>query len=286
MGVGGAWHAAMLRSRAMTATDPAAKTARRVPRLIGMVHVGALPGTPKSRAGVTELAEAAAAEAGTLVEAGFDAVMLENMHDVPYLRRDVGPEIVAAMTAVTATVRRAVDVPLGVQILAGANRAAMAVAHATGAEFIRAEGFAYAAVADEGLLDEADAGPLLRERRRLDASVAVWADVRKKHSAHAITDDLDLAEHVRGAIFCGADAVIVTGTSTGASTDPADIIEAVDAAGDVPIVVGSGVTADTVRDVFARGAAGAIVGTAIKAGGDWRRPVDADRARALVAAAG
>ena len=37
--------------------------------------------------------------------------------------------------------------PVGIQILAGANVEAMAVAHAAGLDFIRAEGYAYAHVA-------------------------------------------------------------------------------------------------------------------------------------------
>ena len=74
----------------------------------------------------------------------------------------------------------------------------VSIAHATGARFVRAEGFAYAAVADEGLLEEADAGPLLRHRKAIGAEdVAIWSDVRKKHSAHAITGDLVLADHDR-----------------------------------------------------------------------------------------
>src|SRR6185503_14203347 len=130
--------------------------------LIGMVHVGALPGTPRQAQPLKSVVKQAVDEAKLLVDAGFDAILLENMHDAPYLRRDVGPEIVAAMTMVACAVRSVVKCPLGVQILAGANHAAMAVAHAAGAQFIRAEGFVFASVADEGLLDEADAGPLLR----------------------------------------------------------------------------------------------------------------------------
>ena len=123
--------------------------------LIGMVHLGALPGTPRAGLRVERIAKAAAAEAQALEDAGLDAVLVENMHDLPYLRREVGPEIVAAMSACVLCVRAATTLPVGVQVLAGANRAALSVAHACGGSFIRAEGFHLAAVADEGLLDEA-----------------------------------------------------------------------------------------------------------------------------------
>ena len=150
--------------------------------LIGMVHLHALPGTPKSKKTPQEIIDTAISEANTLVEYGFDAVLLENMHDTPYMLREVGPEIVATMAVAMQAVVDSVDVPVGIQILAGANKAALAVAHATGAHFIRAEGFAFASIADEGLMDVADAGPLLRERRRIDADeIAILADIQKKH---------------------------------------------------------------------------------------------------------
>jgi membrane complex biogenesis BtpA family protein len=252
--------------------------------LIGMVHLGALPGSPESRRPVAEIRERAAADARCLADAGFDAVLVENMHDRPYLRRRVGPETVAAMALAVASVRDAVDLPVGVQVLAGANLEALAICVATGASFLRAEGFAYAAVADEGLFDEADAGVLLRRRRHLGADdVAILADIRKKHSSHAISADLDLAEHAAGAAFCGADAVVVTGVATGAPTAIEDLAAA-RRGGPLPVVVGSGADAATVRGLLAQADA-VIVGSSIKADGDWRRSIDPERARRFVDAA-
>ena len=122
-----------------------------VPRaLIGVIHVAALPGTPGARLDVAAIAEAAVAEARMYEAAGFHALAIENTHDRPYLKSSVGPEITAAMSVIGCEVRRAVALPLGVQILAGANLAALAVAHACGAAFVRVEGFVFAHVADEG----------------------------------------------------------------------------------------------------------------------------------------
>lgn len=46
--------------------------------------------------------------------------MVENMHDLPYLRRSVGPEVVSAMTVVCREVKKVVGgLPVGVQILSG-----------------------------------------------------------------------------------------------------------------------------------------------------------------------
>lgn len=253
--------------------------------VIGMVHVGALPGTPRSVRAVSDLSRAAATDAGVLAECGYDAIIIENMHDAPYTRGDVGPEIVSAMTACALAVRAAApDTPLGVQILAGANRAALGVALAAGASFIRAENFVFAHVADEGLMPEADAGPLLRYRKAIGAEhIAVLADIKKKHAAHAITGDVSLAETAAAAEFSGADGVIVTGASTGRETTLEDLREA-GGATSLPLLAGSGVTAGTVRQTLGA-CRGVIVGSTIKERGDWRRPVDAGRAAAFLGAA-
>lgn len=254
--------------------------------LIGMVHVGALPGTPSAAESVGEIASRAADEAVLLAEAGFDALIIENMHDRPYLRRHVGPEIVAAMTRVGLAVRAAVGdrLPLGVQILAGANHEALATALAIDAQFIRAEGFVFASVADEGLLDQADAGPLLRYRRTIGAEhLAIFADIKKKHSAHAITADVDIAETARAAEFFGADGVVVSGMATGRPT-AIDDLRAVREATSLPILVGSGATPDSLAEQWFH-ASGVVVGSYIKQDGRWDGPLNAARVQEMVAAA-
>ena len=249
-----------------------------------MIHAGALPGTPHARHSLDAIIGQAVDEARAYRDAGFTALLLENMHDRPYLNGAVGPEVVAAMTAIAREVRRAVALPLGVQVLAAANREALAVALASGADFVRVEGFAFAHVADEGLI-EACAGPLLRYRRSLGAEhVRVFADIKKKHSAHAITADVSLAETARAAEFFSADGVVVTGAATGDPCAPDDVAQAVDAVR-LPVLVGSGLTPDNLAR-YSR-ADGFIVGSSVKRGGVWSAPLDpravADVARAFEA---
>ena len=239
--------------------------------LIGMIHVGALPGTPAAARSVDELVDTAIAEALAYRDAGFNAVMIENMHDVPYLKGRVGPEITAAMAVIARELHFEVDLPLGVQVLAGANREALAAALAGNASFIRAEGFVFGHVADEGWI-EASAGELMRYRREIGAGdVRVFADIKKKHSAHAITADIDLVETARSAEFFRADAVIVTGTATGRAADAAEV-EAVAHAVKVPVFVGSGLTPDNLASFAA--ADGFIVGSSVKYGGLWSNALD------------
>jgi hypothetical protein len=249
--------------------------------LVGVIHLPALPGTPASSLGLDAIVERAVDEARVYDGAGFAGIVIENIGDRPFLKRAVGPEIVAAMAAVGREVRRAVSLPLGVQVLAGANREAVAVALACDARFVRVEGFVFAHVADEGLM-ESDAGDLLRYRRAIGATeVRVFADIKKKHSAHAITADVDLAATAVAAEFFLADGVIVTGTATGEPTEPADVRAASRAVG-IPVLVGSGVTAENVglypeADAF-------IVGSALKQDGVWSGALDPARVQTLARA--
>jgi uncharacterized protein len=207
--------------------------------------------------------------------------MIENMHDRPYLKGAVGPEIVASMTAIGLEVRRAIPLPMGIQVLAGANLEAMAVAHACGAAFVRAEGFVFAHVADEGII-ESSAGRLLRYRKSIGAeAVRVFVDIKKKHAAHAVTADVDLVETAHAAEFFLADGVIVTGVATGRAADPLEVRAVAEGVG-IPTIVGSGISADNIAEYAAADAY--VVGSWLKQDGRWTRPPDPSRLDALVRA--
>jgi len=205
--------------------------------LIGVVHLQALPGTPGSNLSIADITAIATDEARAYEDAGFEGVMIENTHDRPYLKGNVGPEITAAMAVIGFEVRKAVPLPLGVQVLAGANSSALAVALACGATFVRVEGYVFAHIADEGLI-ESSAAALLRYRRAIGAEhIRVFTDVKKKHSAHAITADVDIVETAKAAEFFVVDGVIVTGVSTGHAAEPEEVAS-VGRAVSVPTIVG------------------------------------------------
>jgi hypothetical protein len=249
--------------------------------LIGMLHVRALPGAPRHALAMDEIVATAVAEARVYHEHGFEALLIENMHDLPYMKGVAPPETVAAMTAIGREVRREVPLPLGVPVLAGANREALAVALACGAAFIRAEAFVFGHVADEGWLD-ASAGPLLRARRAMGADeIAIFADIKKKHAAHAATADVSLVETAEAAAFNLADGVVVTGVATGLEADPAEVA-AVAGAVAVPVLVGSGLTPSNLERY--RAAHGFIVGSSVKHDGLWSNPLDPTRVKAMAAA--
>lgn len=243
--------------------------------IIGMVHVDALPGTPNNKYPISQIITKAVQEAKLYEQNGLDAMILENMHDVPYLNRNVGPEITASMTAIVSEVKKNISIPCGVQILAGANLEALAVAQATGCEFIRIEGFVYLHIADEGLMN-ACAGELMRYRKMIGAEdIAVFADIKKKHSSHSITSDLDISDFAEACNFFLADGIIITGRST---SEEADIneLQKVNKTYGLPILIGSGITLKNI-DKYWNLADGFIIGSYFKEDGNWKNAVSGDR---------
>ena len=248
--------------------------------IVGMIHVRALPGAPKHAGGMAPILDQALAEAETYRACGIHALMVENMHDVPYVQHP-GPEIATAMAVVAREVKRAhPQIPLGLQILAGANREALAAALAAGADFIRAEAFVFGHVADEGYMDSC-AGDLLRYRRVLGAeSIAVFTDIKKKHSAHAVTADVDIVQTAHAAEFFLSDGLILTGAATGEAAS-VDELRAVYAATKLPVLVGSGLTAENAKDYLPIADA-FIVGSYFKRAGQWENPLDPGRIHRLL----
>lgn len=248
--------------------------------IIGMVHVAALPGTPKNILKPKEIISKAVGEAMIYKKNGIDAIAIENMHDVPYMKQAVGPEIVATMSIIASEVKAKTQLPCGIQILAGANKAALAIAQAAGLDFVRIEGFAFSHIADEGIF-QSTAGELMRYRKAIGAeNIQIFSDIRKKHASHAITADLDSTDIARAHEFFLSDGLIVTGKTTG---KPADLkeLQAVKKVTTLPVIIGSGITFDNIA-VYFQVADGFIVGSYFKKHGVWQNDVDTKKVSAFM----
>src|SRR5207244_8094221 len=130
-----------------------------------MVHLSPLPGSPRWAGSMSAVIDRALADARALADNGFDALLLENFGDVPFAPGRVEAATVAALAVVADHVGRAVPrVPLGINVLKSDARAALAIATAVGARFIRGDVHAAAVVADLGIVQTA-AYHTLRDRR-------------------------------------------------------------------------------------------------------------------------
>jgi len=252
--------------------------------VIGVIHLRPLPGAPRyGGEPVGEIYAAAVRDARVLAEGGIDGIILENASDMPFARpEDIGPETVAALTAACLEVRGAVATPIGITCVANGVIPALGIAKAVGARWVRANQWVNAYVANEGILN-GPAPAAMRYRARIGArDVAIFADVHVKFGAHAITADRSIAEQATDAEWFDADVLIASGTRTGSATEPREV-EEVKSGTNLPVIVGSGLSAEQVPALFAI-ADGAIVGQWLKQDGRWWNPVDPHRVEQLMAA--
>lgn len=247
--------------------------------LIGMVHLPPLPGSPRAALPMARIIERAVGEAKLLAKAGFDAIIVENFGDAPFAVDHVPPETVAAMGIVVDHVVRDVDVLVGVNVLRNDALAALAVAAASGAAFIRVNVLSGTYATDQGLIT-GRARDLLWRRSQIAPQVRIVADVHVKHAQPVSQPDIALAAQ-ETAYRGGADALIVSGDATGTPTDTDAIKRVRESVPDRPIWIGSGVTAATVAE-FLDIADAVIVGTSLKRGGKTTASLDAKRVRAFV----
>jgi membrane complex biogenesis BtpA family protein len=246
-------------------------------RLVGVVHLPALPGAPRARLDALAIAEQAAAEARVLEAAGYDLVLVENFGDAPFFAERVPPVTVSAMTACAAAMRRACPrLPLGVNVLRNDAEAALAVAAVVGAACIRVNVHTGARVTDQGLV-QGRAAETVRARRALGAEgVALWADVDVKHSAPLA--ERDPAREAEDLVKRGlADAVLVTGEGTGRGVDTEKLRRVREAVAGTPVLVASGATVESLP-ALAPLCDGVVVGSALRADGKAGGPVDGARA--------
>jgi len=246
-------------------------------RLVGVIHLPALPGAPRALLDALAIADLAAADARALEAAGYDLVLVENFGDAPFFAERVPPVTVSAMTVCAVAVRRACPrLPLGINVLRNDADAALAIAAAVGASCIRVNVHTGARVTDQGLV-QGRAAETMRARKALGAEgVALWADVDVKHAAPL--GERDAAREAEDLVKRGlADAVLVTGEGTGRGVDAEKLRRVREAVAGTPVLVASGATVDSLPSL-APHCDGVIVGSALRADGKAGGPVDGERA--------
>jgi hypothetical protein len=247
-------------------------------KLIGVVHLRPLPGSPGWTGSMAAVVAAAIADARAYERGGADALFVENFGDRPFTRHAVGPETVAALAVAGQAVRVAVRLPIGFNVLRNDAAAALALCAACGGSFIRVNVHTGAMLTDQGLI-EGQAFHTLRQRRALCPDVKIFADVHVKHAVPLGNLAIEIA--ARDTAERGmADALIVSGTGTGVAADLADVERVRNACPDTPLLLGSGVTVANVAH-YLRLADAVIVGSSLKRGGEVGQPVDPRRVAAL-----
>ncbi len=235
--------------------------------LAAMIAVLPLPGAPRYSGDDEAILDQALSDLAQFSEAGVDAIVLENSHDLPYIKPPLHPAAVELMKRIAREVRRRFPGPVGIQVLEAANETALEIARACDLDFLRVESYVFAHVGGAGLI-EGCAGQLLRKRKALGCEhIKIFADVKKKHCSHALTGDLNIIDEVKQAEFFLADGVIVTGARTTEPPDKAEL-RRVKKSACVPVLIGSGLTPANIK-AYLPLADGFIVGSTFREGGQF-----------------
>src|SRR3954469_703399 len=232
-----------------------------------MIAVLPLPGSPRHSGDDDPIVKQALSDLQHYIKAGVEAIVLENSHDLPYVKPPLPRRAIEVMTRVARAIRREFDGPIGLQMLEAANLTALEIAAAADLDFLRVEAYVFAHVGGAGII-EGCAGQLLRRRKELKADhIRIFGDVKKKHCSHALTGDLGILDEVKQAEFFLVDGVIVTGART---TEPPDLAELrrVKKGARVPVIIGSGLTPENIKTYFDL-ADGFIVGSTFREKGQF-----------------
>jgi len=241
---------------------------------IGMVHTQPLPGSFRNKLDIEQIVKLAVEDAINLEKARFDAIIVENVNDGPYGTDGLPIQKVAALARICTEVRKAVKIPVGIDAC-GNQLLAFDIASMCGVSFMRLSNLVDVRVGNRGIVNPCGGEAVLRRKALNAENVKIFADIQVKHT-YPMFPEISLETSARWAVGAGADVIIVTGAETGVETSLADIERVVKAVR-VPVVAGSGVTRENVREQYSA-CDGAIIGSCLKKDKNLLNPIDFDLA--------
>lgn len=249
--------------------------------IIGVVHLQPLPTSVRWGGNLKAIIGRAEQEATALASGGVNGIIVENFFDAPFAKDEVDPAVVSAITLVVQRLMNLVTLPIGVNVLRNDGKSAMAIASCTQAHFIRVNVLNGVMACDQGLI-EGQAHQLLRYRRELGSDVKILADVLVKHGRPLGSPNLTTAvqETIERAL---ADAVIISGWTTGSPPNLEDLELATAAAAGTPVFIGSGANWENISSLISA-VDGVIVSSSLKRHGRIEQPIDPIRVSQFVEA--
>lgn len=243
--------------------------------LAAMIAVKALPGAPLYKGDNNAIIDSALKDLEEYKKVGVDSIILENDHDLPYIKPPLPKEAINLMLEISKKVRKDFSGPIGIQMLEAANEDSLFIAKEADLDYIRVEGYVFAHVGTNGII-EGCAGRLKRYQKEIGAEhIKIFTDIKKKHCSHALTMDLDITDEAKQAEFCLIDGFIVTSQFTGIAPKADDLVK-VKQVSKLPVLIGSGMDKDNIGDYFSK-ADGFIVGSTFRKDGKFMEEIDSKR---------
>lgn len=242
--------------------------------VIGLVHLSSLPGSPLFRGTIHDIVKRAMDDVDALKQGGIDGIIIENFHDVPFSNLDISKVQISLMASIITMARERVNIPIGVNVHFNDWEAEVSLAYACNAQFVRIEAFVDTVLTPSGIVQPCCAEVTrFRQTLQSETPISIWADIHPKYSTQLLENKLE--ESAQMAQNALADAIIVTGETTGIET-PVDDLSRVRNAVHVPILAGSGTTIKNVKSILDI-ADGVIVGSTFKYDGKIENQVSSER---------
>ena len=246
--------------------------------VLGGMLLPPLLGAPRNSTTVQEAVEIVVEEALAFEAAGVHGLTLENVGDNPFVRDVAADETVAALAIIAYEVKKAVSIPIGINVMRNSWKAAMAIAAAVEAQFVRINVLGDVLATDQGLI-EGCAAELLRYRKFLGAeNIKIFGDVDCKHAGPLTQRPLEVLARDT-AYRQMADVILVTGVDSDTPPDLQHIERIKAAVPDVPVVIASGMSDESIDLVKA--CDGTTIGTFAR-GWNIDGPIDQARVRSFV----
>lgn len=234
-----------------------------MPRVIGVIHLPPLPGTPfHDRRTFGPGLETATASVAALVSGNAGGALIQTGDRVYDLSGGTDPLRVALLTQFLTRVRESTppEFQLGIQVMRNEVEESLAIARAAGCSFVRATALVGATMSPSGLVAP-NAAAIMRYRDRIAAwDIRLMADIA---SVHYSSDD-DLVQLAKRAVTAGADAVVA---------GLPNITRTLEMLGDlrrgcpnIPVLLAGHATLENALDLFPW-VDGALVSTALSRGG-------------------
>ena len=214
--------------------------------------------------GIKEVEKKFMQDLRALVNGGVDAVMIENNYDIPHYEK-AKLSTIPQLTDLCLKARKFTKKPLGLCVLWNDYETALSIARIADFQFVRIPVFVDKVKTHYGIF-EPKANECIRFREEIKSKdILIFADVHVKHAKHLIIKSLRMA--VKEAVREKADGIIITGDWTGHPPREKDVLEAKKAAGDIPVLLGSGINPKNIKKYDVDGM---IVGSYFKGEGDLR----------------
>ena len=245
--------------------------------IIGMVHLLPLPSSPNFNGDIESIEKRAIEDTKALIKGGVDALIVENFEDTPY-QETISLEAYSTMLKIAQKVKKISTVPVGVNVQFNGVKQEWALAYTIGADFLRAETFVETRVGVHGI-SYPSAPTIMRQKQMFPCECMIFADINVKHTNGLV--NIKMEDAAKDAIESNANAIIVTGKETGCNPQIEDLIELRKKVKDFPILVGSGINENNIKD-FLQYADGVIVGSSIKKEKNVHLGIDEDAVKELV----